>query len=216
MGRRYRTEYINTNQEKKRSGRAFGVGVYEEGEQAQIWTNDAVLKQHRAMAYTSKVIGQTASKNYVEEICSLRVDDGDILEHEDGKPITSLQLLPSGGLTQYQNLITQWYNQLEKLLPHMQPKEVKHLQVGNHFRLQALVLQQSSSVFDDLREDLGIFITEIFEDWILPFLAKKLNTEHILSHDFSAEELKKLTRILQLIPLINEQKKDFIRRDSDC
>src|SRR3990167_6185777 len=83
---------------KKKAGRGFGVGVSEEGEEAQVWTNDVVLKQFRAMEYTTKVVGQTASKRLKGRNMLQEVDDGQILEHEDGKPVTSLALLPAGGL----------------------------------------------------------------------------------------------------------------------
>lgn len=179
---------------KPRDGRDFGVGVIEEGEQAQIWTNDTVLKQFRAMEYTTKVIGQSASKKLKGRNLLTETDDGTILEHEENKPITALNLLPSGGLQQYQNLITQWYDQLQKTTSAYAAQRGDTPPSGTPFRLQATVLQQSSSVFDDLREEMGIFITEIFEDWVMPYLANNLNKEHILAYDFSPEELKEIDR----------------------
>ncbi len=179
---------------KKKSGRDFGVGVIEEGEEAQVWTNDAILKQHRAMEYTTKVIGQTASKRLKGRNIMTEVDDGQILEHEDGKPITRVDLLPSGGLNQYQTLIAQWYSQAEKTSSAYPAQRGETPPSGQAFRLQALVLNQSNSVFVKLQEELGIFLTEIFNDWIMPFLAEQMNQEHILAHDFSPEELQEIDR----------------------
>jgi hypothetical protein len=175
---------------KRKSGRSFGTGVFEEGESAQVWTNDVVLKQQRAMEYTTKVVAQTASKKLKGRNMLTEVDDGQILEHEDGKPIEPITLLPSGGLSQYQNLIYQWFAQFEQATSAyaMQRGEV----TTKNFRLQSLALQQSGAVFQDLQEDLGIFITEIFNDWIMPYLAKQFNKQHILAHDFSMEELKEI------------------------
>lgn len=179
---------------KPKAGRAFGVGVMEEGEEAQVWTNDAVLKQHRAMEYTTKVVGQSASKKLKGRNLLTETDDGTILEHEDGKPITPLNLLPSGGLTQYQNLITQWYGQLEKTTSAYSAQRGDTPPSGTPFRLQATVLQQSSSVFKTLQQEFGIFLTEIFEDWVMPYLATKLTREHILAYEFSPEELKDIDK----------------------
>lgn len=177
---------------KRKAGRDFGVGVFEEGDEAQVWTNDAVMKQFRAMEYTTKSISQTASKKLKGRNVLTEVDDGAILEHEDGKPITAVNLLPSGGLHQYQELIQQWNAQLESVTSAyaMQRGEV----TTRNFRLQSLALQQSDSVFKNLQEELGIFITEIFMDWIMPHLAKQLNTEHILAHDFTMDELKEIDK----------------------
>jgi len=177
---------------KPKAGRAFGVGVFEEGEEAQVWTNDAVLKQYRAMEYTTKVIGQSASKKLKGRNLLTETDDGSILEHEDNKPITALTLLPAGGLQQYNNLIVQWYDQLEKTTSAYSAQRGETPPSGTPFRLQATVLQQSSSVFKTLQQEFGIFITEIFEDWIMPHLASKLNREHILAYEFSPEELKEI------------------------
>ena len=177
---------------KPKAGRSFGVGVMEEGEEAQVWTNDAVLKQARAMEYTTKVIGQSASKKLKGRNLLTETDDGTILETEENKPITALNLLPSGGLQQYNALITQWYDQLQKTTSAYSAQRGDTPPSGTPFRLQASVLQQSNSVFKTLQQEMGIFITEIIEDWILPYLATKLNKEHILSYDFSPEELKEI------------------------
>jgi hypothetical protein len=177
---------------KPKAGRGFGVGVMEEGEEAQVWTNDAILKQHRAMEYTTKVVGQSASKKLKGRNLLTETDDGTILETEDNKPITALNLLPSGGLAQYNNLITQWYTQLEKTTSAYSAQRGETPPSGTPFRLQATVLQQSSSVFKSLQQELGIFITEIIEDWVMPHLASKLNREHILAYNFSPEELKEI------------------------
>jgi formylmethanofuran dehydrogenase subunit D len=179
---------------KKRAGRAFGVGVMEEGEEAQVWANDAVLKQHRAMEYTTKVIGQSASKKLKGRNLLTETDDGTILEHEDGKPITALNLLPAGGLQQYNNLIQQWNQQLEKTTSAYAAQRGETPPSGTPFRLQATVLQQSSSVFKTLQQEFGIFLTEIFEDWVMPYLASRLNKEHILAYEFSPDELKDIDK----------------------
>ena len=179
---------------KPKAGRSFGVGVMEEGEEAQVWTNDAVLKQARAMEYTTKVIGQSASKKLKGRNLLTETDDGTILETEENKPITALNLLPSGGLQQYNALIEQWYDQLQKTTSAYSAQRGETPPSGTPYRLQATVLQQSSSVFKTLQQELGIFITEIIEDWVLPHLTAKLNKEHILSYDFSPEELKEIDK----------------------
>lgn len=179
---------------KPKAGRSFGVGVFEEGAEAQVWTNDTILKQARAMEFTSKSISQTASKKLKGRNLLTEVDDGQVLEYEDGKPITPVNLMPSGGLGQYQTLIAQWYSQLEKTTSAYAAQRGDAPPSGTPFRLQATVLQQSSSVFKNLQQEMGIFITELFEDWIMPFLAKKLNAEHILAHDFTVEELKEIDK----------------------
>lgn len=177
---------------KKKAGRSFGVGIFEEGEQSQIWTNDIVMKQARAMDITTKVIGQSASKKLKGRNLLSETDNGVILEHEDGKPITPLAMGPAGGFAQFSELLGQWFHQLESSTSAfaMQRGEV----TTKNFRLQSLALQQSSAVFKNLQEDLGLFVVDIFNDWILPFLGKKLNSAHILSHEFTLGELQEVDK----------------------
>jgi uncharacterized protein YcbK (DUF882 family) len=144
------------------------------------------------MEYTTKVVAQSASKKLKGRNLLTETDDGTILEHEDGKPITAINLLPAGGLQQYPNLIQQWYNQLEKTTSAYSAQRGETPPSGTPFRLQATVLQQSSSVFKTLQQEFGIFITEIFEDWVMPYLSTRLNKKHILAYDFSPEELKEI------------------------
>lgn len=177
---------------KPKPGRAFGVGVIEEGEEAQVWTNDAVLKQFRAMEYTSKIVVQTASKKLRGRNMLTETDDGTVLEHEDGKPMTAVPLLPAGGLTQYSNLIAQWYDQFEKTSSAYGGQRGAQAKSHTPYRSTALQLQQSQAVFVQLRQEFGLFQEEIFNDWVLPFLSEQLTAEHILSSDFSPEELKEL------------------------
>lgn len=177
---------------KPKPGRAFGVGVPEEGEEAQVWTNDAVLKQFRAMEYTSKVVTQTATKKLKGRNLLTETDDGTILEHEENKPITPVQLLPSGGLTQYQNLIAQWYDQFEKTSSAYGGQRGAQAKSHTPYRSTALQLQQSQAVFVQLAEEFGLFQEEIMNDWVLPFLGDRLTSEHILASDFTPEELKEI------------------------
>ena len=177
---------------KKKSGRALGLGVIEENEQSQVWVNDAVQKQQRAVEYTSKIIGQSASKKLKGRNLVTEADNGVVLEHEDGKPITRVELSPSGGLAQFDNLIAQWYNNAEKTSSTYAAQRGETPPSGTPYRLQAAILNQSSSVFDNLREEFGIFVGEIFYDWVLPFESSRLNKKHILSHQFGADELKAL------------------------
>lgn len=177
---------------KPKPGRAFGVGVPEEGEEAQVWTNDAVLKQFRAMEYTSKVVVQTPSKKLKGRNMLTETDDGTVLETEENKPITAVPLLPAGGLGQYQTLITQWYDQFEKSSSAYGGQRGAQAKSHTPYRSTALQLQQSQAVFVQLRQEFGLFQEEIFNDWVLPFLAEQLTKEHVLASDFTPEELKEI------------------------
>jgi len=39
-----------------------------------------------------------------------------------------------------------------------------------------------------------MFWEDIFDDWIMPYLAKKINKAHILSHEFTSDELREIDK----------------------
>jgi hypothetical protein len=47
---------------RKEEGRDFGVGIIEDGFEAQVWTNDAMISEKNAMELAGKVIMKTNSK----------------------------------------------------------------------------------------------------------------------------------------------------------
>lgn len=175
---------------KKASGRSLGRGVVEEGEESQVWTNDAVEKEQAAMELSGKVIMKTNSKKIGNNLMT-DMENGSIVVLEDGKELEVLNLL-TGALPQFQNLIQKWWSQYERVTSSYDAVRGETPPSGQPYRLQALVSQNGSSHFDYRREEWGIFLTELFVDWVFPYVAKKINKKHILASDFSPEELKNL------------------------
>lgn len=172
------------------SGRALGRGVIEEGEEAQVWTNDAIQKEQAAMELSGKVVLKTNSKKVANNVLT-GVDNGQIIVLDDNKELDVLNLM-TGALPQFQNMVDKWFSQLERTTSSYDAVRGETPPSGQPYRLQALVSQQGSSHFDYRREEWGIFLTELFYDWVFPYITKKLNKAHILASDFSPEELTKL------------------------
>lgn len=179
---------------KAKAGRALGMGVVEENEQSQIWINDTVQKQQRAFEHSARVVVQSASKKLKSSNVLTEVDDGQILEIEDGKPISAVPLIPPGGMAQFDQMIEQWWTQAQRSSSAYDSQAGEKPNSGTAFRTVALNTQQSQSVFNGLQKELGAFWEDIFNEWILPYLSKKLTTEHILNHDFTPDELKEIDK----------------------
>jgi len=179
---------------KKKAGRGLGVGIIEENEQAQIWINDTVQKQQRAFEHSARVVVQSASKKLKSRNVLTEVDDGQILEHEDGKPITSVPLVPPGGMAQFDQMLNQWYTLASRVSTVTDAQRGERAQSGTAFRTRALELQQSASVFEDLQQEVTDLWEEMYNDWFVPYLAKKINKAHILAHDFTPDELTEIDK----------------------
>ena len=175
---------------KEVSGRALGRGVVEEGEEAQVWTNDAVQKKQAAMELSGKIILKTNSKKIGNNVMT-DMDNGHIVVLEEGKDLNTVNLI-NGALPQFTEIVQEWWSQYERVTSSYDAVRGETPPSGQPYRLQALVSQTGSSHFDYRREEEGIFLKELFYDWVFPEIKKKLTKEHILASDFTPEELMKL------------------------
>lgn len=175
---------------KKVSGRGLGRGVVEEGEEAQVWTNDAMWKKQSAMELSGKVILKTNSKKVGNNVMT-DMDNGSIITLDDGKDINVLNLL-NGAMPQFSESMQQWFQQYERTTSSYGAVRGETPPSGQPYRLQALVANSAGSHFDYRREEWGIFLTEVFYDWVFPYIQKKLAKKHILASDFTPEELARL------------------------
>lgn len=175
---------------EKVPGRGLGRGVVEEGFEAQRWTNDAVIGETNAMTLSGKVVMVTDSEDVGNNAITDLVN-GSVIKVKRGESVQSLSLLPSS-FPEYNNLKTSWDTQVQRSTNTFDAVTGETMPSGTPLGSLAIQAQQASSYFDYKREEAGIFITELFNDWILPFLAERINTEHILSSEFDNDELTKM------------------------
>lgn len=168
-------------------GRALGVGVVEELEQAQIWTNKAVNEEKKVMELAGKIVFQQQGKGLVKNILT-DVDNGTVVDNK-GQQITQLSTVPSS-LPQFQNLVEKWNTQAERVTSTYASVTGDNLPSGTAYRLGALQNQEANNQFEYLRENKGLFVSELYTDWIIPYHKKRLKNEHTLVSDFSVEELQ--------------------------
>lgn len=170
------------------AGRAMGVGIVEDGFEAQMWTNDAVLAEKNIMDLAGKVYIKTNATSLGQNILT-DTETGQIFELKEGEDMNLLNLVPSS-LPQFQNLVEKWNTQYERATNTFEAVTGETLPSGTPLGSVAIQSAQASSFFDYRREEAGIFWVEVLTDWIIPHLIKKINKAHILSSDFSNEELK--------------------------
>lgn len=189
---------------EKIPGRGLGRGVVEEGFEAQRWTNDAVIGETNAMTLSGKVVMVTDSEDVGNNAITDLVN-GSVIKVKRGETVQSLSLLPSS-FPEYNNLKTSWDTQVQRSTNTFDAVTGETMPSGTPLGSLAIQAQQASSYFDYKREEAGVFITELFNDWVLPFLAKRINKEHILSSEFDNDELMKMDEAFAT-HLVNEEVK---------
>lgn len=192
---------------EKVPGRGLGRGVVEEGFEAQRWTNDAVIGETNAMTLSGKVVMVTDSEDVGNNAITDLVN-GSVIKVKRGETVQSLSLLPSS-FPEFNNLKQSWDTQVQRSTNTFDAVTGETMPSGTPLGSLAIQAQQASSYFDYKREEAGVFITELFNDWVLPFLAKRINKEHILSSEFDNDELMKMDEAFAT-HLVNEEVKKKI------
>ena len=168
------------------NGYGLGRGVIEDSEEAQVWTNDAVINESIAMTLAGRVGLKTTSKKLGNNI--LEHDHGKIYELEDGKDINSFNLAPSA-LGNYQAQINKWNSQADNIASSYNAMTGEQPTSGTPYSQTVLLNQVASKPFDYKREEWGIHLTKIFNKWVIPYLIETLYKKHVLVSDFADTEL---------------------------
>jgi hypothetical protein len=168
------------------NGFGLGRGVIEDSEEAQVWTNDAVINESIAMALAGRVGVKTNSKKLGQNV--LEHDHGKIYELGQNEDINSFNLSPSA-LGQYQNIIERWRMQADNVTSSFNAVTGEQPPSGTPYSQTALLNQVATKPFDYKREEWGIHLTKLFDKWVIPFLIKKIKKEHILVSEFTDIEL---------------------------
>lgn len=171
-------------------GDGLGRGVVEDGFEAQWATNDAMLAVKNAMELSGKVLLSTDSSK-VSGNAITGVDNGHIFQIEAGRSITSLNLQASA-LPQFQNIIELWRQQYDNSVSVHDANTGEAPTAGTPYSQTALLNQVANSPFEYQREVWGIFLNEVLNDWIYPYLLKKIKKPHYLVSEFNGDELERI------------------------
>jgi hypothetical protein len=176
-------------------GEGLGRGVVEDGFEAQWATNDTMLSIKNAMELSGKVILATDSQK-VSGNAITGVDNGHIFQLEAGRSITSLNLQASA-LPQFQNVIELWRQQYDNSVSVHDANTGEAPTAGTPYSQTALLNQVANSPFEYQREVWGIFLNEVLNDWIFPYLIKKIKKPHYLVSEFSRDELERIDKVIR-------------------
>jgi len=161
---------------RKIRNRALPMGGVEELFDPQIWTNYSEIRKKEMLDAASKVIFQTNDEGYSARNRLKDMDNLEITVVRDGAEIKQV---PNGSPNI--QLFTEWADKWDiigqttagatEALMGKQPS------AGTPFRLELLVTQQGQGLHDYRKGQFATFIAEIYEDWIIPDIAKELSAK---------------------------------------
>lgn len=172
---------------KKVEGRDFGVGVWEEVMEPQIATNQAIIAEQEALTLSGKVALRTNKKDLPD---AKAIMNGEMIYLDDGEYIDSMNMMPSGGLAQYQNYVNNWFQNMQRDQSAFNAVTGEEVKAGTPFAGLALQAAQAGSIFNKRRDQDGFNIRDILVKMRWPRLIKQLEKEHTLTAAYSPRELK--------------------------
>ncbi len=174
-------------------GRALGRGGVEELFDAQVWENYSAIQQKELLDAASKVLYQTADKAFQTRNNTTNLEQGQILVHEDGKPLEQLNTSPQN-IVLFEKALAQWAAQAKELSSSFSPFAATG-GAKMSYRLGALLQKEASSLHLYRKSKLGgQFLPEIYKDWILPELVSEMMVDQDFSSDLSMDEMEEVSQ----------------------
>jgi hypothetical protein len=190
-----------------------GKGIIEDMFEAQTGTNEVKLMERDAVLMGSKT-GFITTSNIIENNVLSDLDNGFILHLDDNERFEQVNTM-TNALPAFDRLADAWDSQAEKVTSTFEAVTGETLPSGTPFRSVAIQNQEASSLFIYRREEMGIFLTDLFNDWIIPEVVKDINQDWILSAEFSPDELAKIDERFGVYRANEQIKKKLLNLELD-
>lgn len=161
---------------RRRKGRWLGLGNYELCfpliEKANELTNRFFASLRLALMHVFQTRDKLHVKNLLQDLL-----DGDVVVSK-----SELTVIPTEirGFTQYKDEIERIERKADRLCNSFEIVTGENLPAGTPFKLGAQQLKSATKLFEYIQENEGLFIEEVFNEWLLPDFAASLTEEHIL------------------------------------
>jgi hypothetical protein len=170
-------------------GRGLGIGVIEDCFEAQVWTNYGEKVKKDMLDLAGKMIFQTTDQNIAAKNILTDMENGTILTVAPNTSVSQVNNGPNS-FAAFEKLIADWDTQAERVTSTFSSKTGETMPSGTPFRLAAMLNGEAGSMFVYRLQEAGLFVQEIYQDWVLPFLVKQIMKEDELVADLTDEELQ--------------------------
>jgi len=175
-------------------GRACGRSIVERLFEPQVWNNYAGIRLKEMLDGAVNLL-QTESEEFGnQKISSLK--NNTILKHEQGKPITridmNLQNVPA-----LQNFQALQESNARTLGSASDASLGKNPVSGTPFALQSLIVQQGDGIHEYRKGKIATFFADVlYRDWILKWMIADINEGKTFSEELSLEELQEIAETI--------------------
>lgn len=176
---------------KKVYGRALGRGVGESMLHPQIWTNFLTIHKTRMLEGGAKTPLMTDDPNFHNrnKIQDMENNEIVVIAPDTKLPPTPIQTINTANVQIYQNAINELFEHAQFTGSAFDPVLGKEATSGTTFRGQERTVAQGRGPHDRRRGQRAKFIEEIYRDWIIPDIIKKITKGKTFLATLTADEM---------------------------
>lgn len=178
--------YLDFDLPFKVPGRALPLSYTEMLSGLQIRVNELVGRFFQGLRFGSLFLYQTKGKTDYANILSDALE-GDIIEskHEIVPIATEMR-----AFNQYQTELQICEAQADRICNSVEVVTGESMPTNTPFRLGAQLGVAAGKVFERIREDIGLVLTEVFSKWVIPEIIDQMSQEHVINIMGSVDEMK--------------------------
>lgn len=170
-------------------GRALGFGGAEELFESQVWTTyDMIRKQNMLDAAAITILKTTdpavAARNKVRDM-----DNLDIVELAQGSDLSQVDTFPRN-IALFDKSMNDWEMHAQQIGAASEAVLGESPAAGTPFKLQQQVIAQGLGLHEYRRGQYAKHLEEIYNDWIIPHIEKKICEGATFLSELSLEEMQ--------------------------
>ena len=194
----------------KKDGQTYAGGAVKNLFEAQWMVNHSAKQIKDQLDLASKIIFQTSDGAFVGKNVLTNIENGQILSHNQGEPLTQLNNKPD--IAAMQAFKADW-QQIAMQINGINEAMVSAPKSGTAWRQTQAILQESHDLFDLMTENKGLAIIDMLTNYIIPHFKKTLNNSEEISMVLEENQIKQID--MRYVPnevkrRMNQKKKQTI------
>lgn len=171
---------------RRRKGRWLGVGNYEQCFPLIEKANELTNRFFGALRLSLTQLYQTRDALHAKNVTSDLIN-GDIVVSRSELSVIATEI--RGG-ADYANELERIERKADRLCNSFEVVTGENMPSGTPFKLGAQQLKSATKLFEYIQENMGLFIEDVFNEWLLPDFAAGLTQEHIMDLMDSADDIE--------------------------
>ncbi len=190
-GKEAKSPYMITHLIKE-DGRTQSIGAVEHLFEPQWMTNHNVKKVKDSLDLSSQMILQSSDGSFVGRNVLNAIENGQIMIHALGQPMTQINTSPNNSITALQNFTQQWTALGRDITSTSGPIRGETQPSGTAWRQVEALRTESHSLFEIMRENKGLAVEDMLRIHIIPFIKKQLRKKKSIIAELSQEDSAKI------------------------